>query len=280
MKENKQLVEIPLKKIVQVENSRAEYREGDLAELMISMKQMGLLQPIGLKAVSKDRFEVVFGNRRFLAAKKLGWETIPAIMTEAEAEQDFIVKNSAENLVRVQVPLSEQGRLFQRMTKLGFTTTEIAAKIGIGTTAVNQALNLFRKVPAKYHDKIVLGGKGSKAVGPRKGRIQIKASKAILSAQRDFDLDKETTEKLYDLASTGISNETLSATAKLVGQGYEIKDAVQKAAQTETIRVNFVISIDEINRIEKKYDMTIRAYIGEIVSESGRIKLIAANKLK
>jgi ParB/RepB/Spo0J family partition protein len=63
--------EIELQKIFQKENSRSQYRNEDLQELMASMSQDGLLHPIGV-AKNGDKFEVLFGNRRYMAAKKLG----------------------------------------------------------------------------------------------------------------------------------------------------------------------------------------------------------------
>lgn len=272
--ESKQIAEIKITDIHQIENARAEYRESELSELMTSMKQIGLLQAIGVKAVSKSRFEVVFGNRRFLAAKKLGWQTIPAVMTTADSEEEFLLKNTTENIVRAGVPLSEQGRIFHRLTTLGLTSSEISSRIGISTAMVANALELFRRIPKKYHDKIITGSRVGSAGGGKKGQIGMTAAKTIQTAVRDFELKKEDTEQLYELATKdGISVPTLAAVSKLVGQGYKLQDAVIRSTSVRPIKLTCLITKKEIERVESKYKMGIIKFLHTILEDDGRVKL-------
>lgn len=96
-----------------LDDPRAPLREcveqGALDELMQSMSRRGLLQPIGV-AERQGRFEVVWGHRRTLAARELGWETIPAkvvLRTEAELTLD----RAHENLIRADLSPVEEAQL-------------------------------------------------------------------------------------------------------------------------------------------------------------------------
>jgi ParB/RepB/Spo0J family partition protein len=278
MSELKQIAEIPIDQIHQRENARSEYRESDLAELMTSMKNIGLLQAIGVKAVNKNNFEIVFGNRRFIAAKKLGWQKIEAVMTEADKEEDFLLKNTTENMIRTGVPLSEQGRIFHRLTKIGLTCSEIGARTGIPTRTVEVALDLHRSVPIKYQDKIYTGSQigigGGKFGRAKKGQIPMATAKVIRNAVRDFELKKDDSEVLYKMASQdGVSSDTVASVARLIGQGFEVEEALKKALTTESVRISVVLQKDEIARIEKKHATSIRAFLYGILVSDGRIKI-------
>src|SRR3990167_3768361 len=119
------VVEVELKKIDQNENSRVVYKENDITELMQSIKKEGLLQPIGVRKTD-DGYEAVWGNRRILAAKKLGWVTIPAnVVDNADSENDRDFINLAENIKRQNTSVSEEGRLYLAMMDRGLKKEEI-----------------------------------------------------------------------------------------------------------------------------------------------------------
>lgn len=276
----RQVVSIPLSQIHQLENSRADYRESELAELMTSMKQTGLLQPIGVKAIKNNFYSIVFGNRRFMAAGKLGWSTIDCLITEADTEEDFLCKNLTENLVRSGVSLQEQGRVYQRLTKLGLTTSEIAARVGTTTNSVQIGLNLFRRIPEKFHERIQVGGPGAgRGRQDKKGMIPMNAAKVIDTASKSYDLDKKDIESLFHLASQDkISTPTLAAVSKLVAQGFEIEDALKKHLETEVIKVNFVLTKKEIARVEREFKTPIKSFLYGIVLSDDRVKVSRRKK--
>lgn len=276
--EQQQIVDFSIEKIIQRENSRGTIKDFELAELMVSMRQSGLLQPIGLKALKDGKAEIVFGNRRFCAAKKLGWETISSVFVDAANEEDFLLKNATENLVRVNVPLSEQGRIFHKLTKLGLTTSEIAARLGVSQKTVTTGLQCFRKIPKKYLSKVVTGAGSSNA--PKKGNISMALAKRIVNTVEDYDLPKEEVEKIWDFAAQdNVSADTISAVAKLMGQGFKADEALSKSQNYKTIQLVVVIEQDEISRIEKKFQCGISQFLYDVIKNDGRIKLIKAGRL-
>ena len=95
-----ELQTVPISKVVQLENSRGKHEEADLASLMSSIKTVGLQQPIGVREISGGKFEIVFGNRRYEAMKKLGEKKIPIITVEASSQKEFLLLNLIENAQR------------------------------------------------------------------------------------------------------------------------------------------------------------------------------------
>ena len=81
-------------------NPRKTFDEASLAELAESIRQQGVLQPIGVRPIDENRFEVVFGERRYRASLMAGLETVPAVIYEVsdEVAEEMAV---TENLQRI-----------------------------------------------------------------------------------------------------------------------------------------------------------------------------------
>ena len=93
-------------------NPRKNFDEASLAELAESIKQQGVLQPIGVRPVENNRFEIVFGERRYRASQMTGLEVIPAIVMEIsdEVAEEMAV---TENLQRKDVTPIEEANAYQ-----------------------------------------------------------------------------------------------------------------------------------------------------------------------
>ena len=88
-------------------NPRKTFDETSLAELAESIRQQGVLQPIGVRPIEENRYEVIFGERRYRASLMAGLETIPAVIHEVtdEVAEEMAV---TENLQRKDVtPIEE-----------------------------------------------------------------------------------------------------------------------------------------------------------------------------
>lgn len=93
---------------------RATIDEDALDELADSMRDRGQLQPIGIRATAGDRFEVVFGARRYRAAKLNGWTEIEANITEAHDDENTAADKLIENVQRQDLtPIEEAYGIFE-----------------------------------------------------------------------------------------------------------------------------------------------------------------------
>lgn len=99
-------------------NSRKNFDEANLAELAESIRQQGVLQPIGLRPIEENRHEVIFGERRYRASLMAGLETVPAVIYEVsdEVAEEMAV---TENLQRKDVTPIEEACAYQKLIESG-----------------------------------------------------------------------------------------------------------------------------------------------------------------
>jgi len=110
-------------------------------ELAESIRAEGLENPIKVRPVN-GRYEIVWGDRRFLAHKLLGWNQIDCWVEEM-GDEDIILKRAIENLQREDLSPVERGLIFKRMNeKAGMTKEDIARKLGLNRMTVLRLLKL------------------------------------------------------------------------------------------------------------------------------------------
>lgn len=260
---------IPLDKIEQNENSRVIYKTDELSELMASMRQNGLLQPVGVRKLPGGLYDAVFGNRRIMAAKKLGWDKIQAIIVEAETDVDRDILNLIENIKRKNTLLSEDGRMFKLLLDRGLTRGEVAARLDITPERVGTALDVIAHVPAEFHKAIPnTGAKHSK------GQISATTTHRLISLKKTHRLDKEQTRSIFNYAKRGITKEELNKLVPLVKMGMSIDEAVKVAGFVRSVQVNVLVDGEEADKIEKKYGMSIRQFLTEELVGYSQLKSI------
>jgi ParB family chromosome partitioning protein len=125
---------------------RQVFDEEPLDELVFSLREVGLLQPVIVRPVG-DRFELVAGERRLRAAQLAGFATIPAIIRQTP-DDELLRDALLENLHRVQLnPLEEAAAYEQMLSDFGCTQDELATRIGRSRPQVSNTLRLLRLPP-------------------------------------------------------------------------------------------------------------------------------------
>lgn len=161
---------------------RTVFDEDDLAELVHSIREVGILQPIVVREIidwsakspdtevdspisgdesndaqeSAPRYELVMGERRWRASQAAGRETVPAIIRETADE--FMLRDALlENLHRAQLnPLEEAAAYQQLLTDFGCTQEELAARIGRSRPQISNTIRLM-KLPALVQRRVAAG---------------------------------------------------------------------------------------------------------------------------
>ncbi|HEV3357202.1 MAG TPA: ParB/RepB/Spo0J family partition protein [Pseudonocardiaceae bacterium] len=135
---------------------RQVFDEDALAELEFSIKEFGLMQPIVVRALPDDQFELVMGERRWRASQRAGLETIPAIVRETA--DDVMLRNALlENIHRVQLnPLEEAAAYQQLLEEFGVTHEELANRIGRSRPAITNMIRLL-KLPLPVQRRVAAG---------------------------------------------------------------------------------------------------------------------------
>lgn len=134
---------------------RQNYDDEKLDELIVSIQQSGLLQPIVVRPVG-DRFEVIAGERRLKAARKAGLLQIPVVVKSA-TDQEALVLALVENLQREELNPIEKAESYQRLIEeFRFTQEEIAKAVGKDRTTVTNLLRLL-KLPMEMKQAVFEG---------------------------------------------------------------------------------------------------------------------------
>jgi ParB family chromosome partitioning protein len=127
---------------------RAQFDEESLSELTTSIRALGVLQPILVREVDADQYQLIAGERRWRAARRAGLTTIPAIIRRTDdrgsAEQALV-----ENLQRQDLTALEEAGAFQQLIEdFGLTHDEVASRVGKSRSTVTNTVRLLQLPPA------------------------------------------------------------------------------------------------------------------------------------
>ncbi|MFJ2023619.1 ParB/RepB/Spo0J family partition protein [Streptomyces sp. NPDC087897] len=126
---------------------REVFDEDALAELVVSIKEVGLLQPVVVRKVGADSYELIMGERRWRACREAGLERIPTIVRATDDEK-LLLDALLENLHRAQLnPLEEAAAYDQLLKDFKCTHDELADRIGRSRPQVSNTLRLLRLSP-------------------------------------------------------------------------------------------------------------------------------------
>ncbi|MGW4897966.1 ParB/RepB/Spo0J family partition protein [Kitasatospora sp. NPDC004240] len=149
--------ELPLDAITPNPRQPREAFDADkLAELVTSIKEVGLLQPVVVRQAGPERYELIMGERRLRASKEAGLERIPAIVRATEDDK-LLLDALLENLHRAELnPLEEAAAYDQLLRDFGCTHDELADRIGRSRPHVSNTLRLM-KLPAAVRNRLAAG---------------------------------------------------------------------------------------------------------------------------
>jgi ParB family transcriptional regulator, chromosome partitioning protein len=143
------LVEIPVDAVVpNPRQPREVFDDEELEGLAVSIRDIGVLQPIVVRPLEGERFELIAGERRLRASRQAGLDVVPAVVRHTD-DADLLKEALVENIHRVQLnPLEEAAAYQQLLEDFGFTQEELAAKLGRSRPAISNAIRLLSLPPA------------------------------------------------------------------------------------------------------------------------------------
>ena len=122
---------------------RRDFSDAELQELQLSLQASGLLQPIAVRPRNDGKFELIAGERRFRAATRLGWSTIPAVVRDVSDEQ-LLSFALVENLQRADLnPIEEAEGYRQLINDFGLAHQQVAQAVGKDRSTITNALRLL-----------------------------------------------------------------------------------------------------------------------------------------
>lgn len=146
------LVEIPVADIVpNPHQPRVHFDEESLAELAASIAEIGVLQPILVRALDEGGYELIAGERRWRAANRVGLAVIPALVRTAD-DRGSMEQALIENLHRQDLTVLEEAAAYQQLIEdFGLTHEQVADRVGKSRTAITNTLRLMGLPPAVQH---------------------------------------------------------------------------------------------------------------------------------
>jgi ParB family chromosome partitioning protein len=126
---------------------RSHFDEESLAALAASVRELGVLQPVLVRALDDDSYELIAGERRWRAAKRAGLPTIPVVVKEAD-DLASLEQAVVENLHRQDLnPLEEAAAYQQLLEDFGMTHEQLAERVGKSRVTITNTLRLFQLPP-------------------------------------------------------------------------------------------------------------------------------------
>jgi ParB family chromosome partitioning protein len=136
--------------------TRTRFAETALDELSQSIAATGVVQPIIVRALGKGRYQLIAGERRWLASQRAGKSTIPAVVREVSDEQAMEM-TIVENLQRADLNPMEQARAYDRLSRdFKMTQDQMAKRTGKDRASVSNFLRLLR-LPEAVQGKVEAG---------------------------------------------------------------------------------------------------------------------------
>lgn len=153
---------------------RKDFDDTALDELASSIHQLGIIQPITVRALGSGQFEVISGERRLRAARRAGLKRIPAYVREADTEA-MLEMALVENVQREELNPIEVALGYQRLLEeCGLTQEQVAEKIGKSRAAVSNTLRLL-KLPPRVQAAL------------REGAVSVGHARALITIDDEAD---------------------------------------------------------------------------------------------
>ncbi len=229
---------------------RTVFDEDALHELKISIQEVGFLQPIVVRELGSDKYELVMGERRWRAAQAIGQEVIPAIVRDTR--DDAMLRDALlENIHRANLnPLEEAAAYQQLLEEFGTTHDELARRIGRSRPQISNTIRLLN-LPARVQNRVAAGV------------LSAGHARALLGLD-----DSEGQEQL----ATRIVAEGLSvrATEELVSIAISDGPSAKQAAQKRRAKPHAPALSDLADRLSDRFDTRVKVDIGR---SKGRITI-------
>ncbi|MEY4532926.1 MAG: hypothetical protein RI926_695 [Actinomycetota bacterium] len=235
---------------------RKVFNPEDLAELVHSIREIGILQPIVVRSIpGSENFELIMGERRLRASKEVGLEQIPVIIRDT-ADEDMLRDALLENLHRSQLnPLEEASAYQQLMADFGITQEQLAERIGRSRPQISNTIRLLR-LPPLVQKRVAAGvlsaghARAILAVGDPEAmqRLADKIVNEDLSVRAAEALAGEAPTAKKPKPTAGTRRGHLDEIAERLGDRLDTRVKIALSAKKGLISIEFA-TIGDLNRI-------------------------------
>ncbi len=236
---------------------RTHFNPEDLAELVHSVREFGVLQPVVVRATGEGTYELIMGERRTRAAREAGLTSIPAVVRDT-ADEHLLRDALLENLHRSELnPLEEASAYQQLLEDFGITQEELASRIGRSRPQISNTIRLL-KLPMPVQQRVAAGVLTAGHARAILSLDDAEAMQRLADKIVNEDLSVRAAEAVAkgpDAVSTraprpqaGARRAHLDEVAERLGDRFNTRVRVALTAKKGQISIDFA-SIQDLNRI-------------------------------
>ena len=244
---------------------RSNFEPEAFAELVGSIKEFGVLQPISVRSLGKqngvDKYELIMGERRLRASKEAGLAQIPAEVRDT-ADENMLRDALLENLHRSDLNAIEEANAYQQLLEeYGCTQEQLAEKLSRSRPQITNTIRLL-KLPTSVQSKVAAG---VLSAGHARAILALEDQNQMLAlADRIVNLglsvrDAELAAKQQPVKpriKPGTKQDALKSLAEKLGDNLDTTVRIKLGARKGAIVIDFA-SVEDLNRILKKMGQEI-----------------------
>lgn len=229
------LAKIPIEKISpNPYQPRTEFDSTALEELKKSILENGLIQPITVRRVSKENYELISGERRFRSCKEIGLKEIPAYIIKVDTKEAMLALSLIENIQREELNPIEIAVAYKRlMDECNLSQDEIGKKVGKDRSTITNTIRLL-KLPQKIQDGLT---KNQISAGHARALINLPNEIVQLEFYEKIIKENLTVRKVEDLVRAFFNPPSKTKLKKIISNGGNITSPMKKDLEEKLQRV-------------------------------------------
>lgn len=236
---------------------RTNFDPDDFAELVGSIREFGVLQPIAVRSLGKqngvDKYELIMGERRLRASKAAGLSQIPAVIRDT-ADDTMLRDALLENLHRSDLNAIEEASAYQQLLEeYGCTQEQLAEKLSRSRPQITNTLRLL-KLPTALQTKVAAGVLSAGHARAILALESVERMAEVADKVINLGLSVRATEELVKApgkrgkVKVGTKQQALKALAETLADRLNTSVRIKLGLKKGTIEIDFA-SVDDMNRI-------------------------------
>ena len=215
-KNNTNSLQLSLDKIyVNPNQPRTNFDSNQIDNLVVSIKELGIIQPITVRKINDDKYEIISGERRYRASKIANLESIPCYIKAVEDETDLLKMSLVENVQRVDLDPIEIALTYERfINEYNLNVDAISRLVGKDRSTVSNYIRLLKLDPiiqSGIRDGFLTMGHGRALINVDDKKLQIEIYEQIISSK----LSVRQTEKIARGNKASSNNNSSSDVSKI-----------------------------------------------------------------
>ena len=194
---------------------RTNFDSKEIDNLVVSIKELGIIQPITVRKINDDKFEIISGERRYRASKIANLDSIPCYIKAVENDSDLLKMSLVENVQRVDLDPIEIALTYKRLiNEYNLDIDAISRLVGKDRSTISNYVRLLKLDPiiqSGMRDGFLSMGHGRALINIDDRNLQIEIYERIISSK----LSVRQTEKIVRGNKTFISNNSSADVSKI-----------------------------------------------------------------